>query len=744
MLATFTPIAPPETRNSLPRSWTRELCASINIQNEKIEALTKLLIHSVAQNNAYASLNGVITDKMEQRLQSMEKTISAISQRQDGPSTNAPARHNVEKDLLNNIARKITSIEHNTRNPTVMDGNPPVVPKTIPQVPNPVQPTNTKPANWVPSLVNESSFGILAGWAAMITQGRWGSRTKEGKLEGVNFLNLNAKSRGGVAEFIKRSAHFQFSRNGSGGFILPPHTPLTFKLGWSSSVTWTVVDANKVTKSSRKNTIFADNMSTSDKVHISLGAASNTDVPPVAANTPPVAPSHTPASSPEVFYDDLWTPTPPSGKTKSFAEAAKKPTTNASKGKNPQPLYNGIPVSQFMQRAERNTNGYRRGFGKRYMIKFHRTDKPSTGTRMLEQAVTGEINRTCGALFHIKASAAEWTSAQNLNIFFTHDSVDAQIVKAGQTILGTVAKGFKGAIFLKSVKWSRIVVRNVPLYKWVPGVMSHNEDNTNSISGDLQPVTDAELTDALRDAHPILKDAVFTEGPNWTNRDPFSNNPPPNGRANVSFTLPDPDESRIKELSRQPLILFDTACWSNQWTEKINLIQCPRCWKYGDKIHPSCPIRCAFCGGPHGDNVHHMECRKCVNSDINQADRIAGKTKCPHPHVCPNCKGEHAADSTECKMRNHAVCEARKNGNIGRNQKFITDYASSLHHDSPRPTLRPKVTDTDGGLVPFTAEEEMSIIDSYNFTGTGMTFEQQQNQDELTFGKVGQSSKDTL
>jgi len=359
----FTPIAPPETRSSLPRSWTRELCASINIQNEKIEALTKLLIHSVAQNNAYASLNGVITDKMEQRLRSMEKTISAISQRQDGPSTDAPARHNVDKDLLNNIARKVTSIEHNTRNPTMTDGNPPVVPKTV-QVPQvitkPVQSTtNTKPANWVPSLVNESSFGILAGWAAMITQGRWGSRTKEGKLEGVNFLNLNAKSRGGVAEFIKRSARFHFSRNGSGSFILPPHTPLTFKLGWSSSITWTVVDTNKVTKNTRRNTIFAENTSTSDKVHVSLGATNNTDVPPIAANTPPVDPSHSaPTSSPEVFYDDLWTPTPPSGKTKSFAEAAKKPTTNASKGKNPQTLYNGVPVSQFMQRAEKKTNGY--------------------------------------------------------------------------------------------------------------------------------------------------------------------------------------------------------------------------------------------------------------------------------------------------------------------------------------------------------------------------------------------------
>jgi len=379
------------------------------------------------------------------------------------------------------------------------------------------------------------------------------------------------------------------------------------------------------------------------------------------------------------------------------------------------------------------------------MIKFHRTDKPSTGTRMLEQAVTGEINRTCGALFHIRASAAEWTSAQNLNIFFTHDSVDAQIVKAGQTILGTVAKGFKGAIFLKSVKWSRVVIRNVPLYRYVPGTMSHDGDNTDSFSGELQPVTDAELTEALRDAHPILKDAIFTEGPNWTSRDPFIGNPPPYGKANVSFTLPDPDESRVKELSRQPLILFDTPCWTDQWTEKINLIQCPRCWKYGDKVHPSCPIRCAFCGGPHADNVHHMECKKCVVSDINQTDRIAGKTKCPHPHVCPNCKGDHAADSTECKMRNHAVCEARKNGNIGRNQKFITDYTSSKFRGSPSMTpIQPNVTDTSGGLVPFTAEEEMSIIDSYNFTGTGMTFEQQQNQDELTFGKVGQSSKSAL
>ena len=101
-------------------------------------------------------------------------------------------------------------------------------------------------------------------------------------------------------------------------------------------------------------------------------------------------------------------------------------------------------------------------------------------------------------------------------------------------------------------------------------------------------VTKEDIEEELHATHPLLTNATFVEGPDWTSH---TGEPDLQAqKANVSFTISDPDESKVKALTSHPLIILHTPCHMFQWTEKINLIQCTRCWKFGDKTHPNCQV----------------------------------------------------------------------------------------------------------------------------------------------------------
>ena len=251
-----------------------------------------------------------------------------------------------------------------------------------------------------------------------------------------------------------------------------------------------------------------------------------------------------------------------------------------------------------------------------------------------------------------------------------HDSIDPQIEKAKKTILGAVAKGCPKSVFLKSAKWSRIVVRDVPTQKWTVDEEGMVDEDTGASPGKFVQVTSADIEAELRKAHPLLEQATFLEGPDWTNRDGVPTGP----KGNISFCIPDPDEAHLKALTRNPLLLFHTPCMCTKWIEKVKLTQCSRCWKFGDKVHPNCPIRCRRCGGTHDETEHNKSCKKCEKSDINQEDRKKGLTVCDHPIACPNCNDPHYADDSACRMRNYAACEERQRRKIGRGQTFISTY----------------------------------------------------------------------
>jgi len=196
---------------------------------------------------------------------------------------------------------------------------------------------------------------------------------------------------------------------------------------------------------------------------------------------------------------------------------------------------------------------------------------------------------------------------------------------------------------MKVVKWSRIVIRNFPTQRWTAPTDEEMADNNNigaEFFGSFVKTTQDEMTQAIRQSHPLLTNAIFMEGPDWTCR----GGPPEEAtQANVSFTVPDPDESMFRQLTRNPLIFFSIPCHLTQWTEKVALVRCDWCWKYGDKSHPDCPIRCGLCGGGHSKETHTRDCKRCIASNIDHEERKKGNTTCPHPPSCPNCMGSHHA-----------------------------------------------------------------------------------------------------
>ena len=94
--------------------------------------------------------------------------------------------------------------------------------------------------------------------------------------------------------------------------------------------------------------------------------------------------------------ENPWIETPKGGSTsrtttppKSFAAAAAtKPKIMA-----PQQRYDNIPTTRFMAPMPKKPVTKQTGnFGKHYMVRFHRNEKPLKGTAMLIQAVVSEIN----------------------------------------------------------------------------------------------------------------------------------------------------------------------------------------------------------------------------------------------------------------------------------------------------------------------------------------------------------------
>ena len=706
-------------------NWLANISANLNQQSEMIGQLQLLCVHLTSQANVMASFDASVIYSVEQRLRSIEDTIKrgpvhprTVPAPVPVPSAPAPKPTEPSSELLSTIARKVASIEQQVKTKPSASSKPNPKANAVTSTPQTTGGRSSAPAKstglWCEAYLTNASDEEIAVWAAIITLGKWGApNRRDNAVEGVNYTNLSGE-RMKTCTFIRNAYSYHYSDGGSGHFIQPKTAPVPFSPKWVSKMRWSVVDRNNKVSKTGNSLYYAKDTDRTTTLRIVLGAPKGA---PEYASPPPPSPQNNPSQG-SVYYEDLWNEMPKAvawnrteknGKTtkaatKTFAHAVASGSGTKTNPNAPR-KYAGIPVNKFMDAPPKQSfaNGPRR-WGQKYMIKFHNDEKPTKGTAMPEAAIVSEVNRVCSDKFHIRTNACEWSLAMNLMIWFTGDSTPSNIEKARNTILGLLARNCPKTIFIKSVKWSRIVIRDCPTKKWV-----HNADgghlSGDALLGEFVPITQTDLEAAIRGSHPILQDAIFTKGPNWTALNPTAD--PDRERANVTFTLPDPDESRFRSLSHSPLFLFNVPCFVTRWTEKIHLIQCNHCWKFGDKVHPNCPIRCHQCGGPHTEAEHDKECNRCKASDIDQVERENGNTVCSHDISCANCQEKHHADSPDCKMRNHAVCEARQRKKVGNGQTFISSYARP---QAPASHLTPQ----DGGPLsnhfwPPTEQEEHEI-----------------------------------
>ena len=296
----------------------------------------------------------------------------------------------------------------------------------------------------------------------------------------------------------------------------------------------------------------------------------------------------------------------------------------------------------------------------KWILTFPKESKPSPGTRYSPQIVTDKINVACKS-YGIHAVLASWSQANNLVVTFKYDSKDKNIQNASATIINLFnPAGVKGCSFVKMVPWSKVFYPRVPCWEDSAEQVDGDAMNTNSLCSPEQ------LKDAVRSSHPLLKDCVFIQGqePRWTaNPDSI---PSFANTANIAFSINDPDGSIIKALTSSDAIMFATKILPQAWKEKINLIQCNRCWKLGVS-HPNCTPRCRKCGSAgHNEDNHNTTCGRCKDTGEDITKISETDWLCTHLR-CANCGGSHLSDYTSCPARNESIrtARARKAGMTG-------------------------------------------------------------------------------
>ena len=215
------------------------------------------------------------------------------------------------------------------------------------------------------------------------------------------------------------------------------------------------------------------------------------------------------------------------------------------------------------------------------------------------------------------------------------------------------------------------------LFPLIPCWNISSDSDAKEMDQDASPLWSRDhLLEEVKRSHPILANAEFIQEPDWT----VAVVPSPNIRANISFAVEDVNGSILSTLTNSSVIMFSTEIYPRVWKEKVNLQQCPCCFKL-TAPHSNCPIHCAKCGSlNHNITTHNQNCQGCKNmgrplDQIKSSDWI-----CTHDR-CLNCGGSHRADNTSCQACDVVIWEARlrKSGMAG---QTIID-ACDLCHPSP-------------------------------------------------------------
>ena len=109
--------------------WLTKLGEAVNDIRGEQEKLCNLVIHSISQNNIMGSVNATIISQLREQIQSIEQCF--LNPENKGNTTtgssghqNPPAISSSQKETLDTIVRKVSSIEHKiTTGPPPLPGN---------------------------------------------------------------------------------------------------------------------------------------------------------------------------------------------------------------------------------------------------------------------------------------------------------------------------------------------------------------------------------------------------------------------------------------------------------------------------------------------------------------------------------------------------------------------------------------------------------------------------------------------
>ena len=509
----------------------------------------------------------------------------------------------------------------------------------------------------------------ISWWTRILTIGNWGPLNEQGNPSGCPFNVSILNKKKFLFKCIQQAFDGGFP-SGPGYMPIPPTSPVpTAKLAESVKVyNWLTYKGtgpfpetfngmqikvafypgrDKMTVGNSVN----PNRSRAPPPHVVTNIPPSTTPPPprtISNNLPSSTPVNKVTDSPDsVYYEDLV----------SHLEDWK--TVNRNK-----PSYSSMAKNnQFNNFSSQRPHSLRKNTtisSNKWVLTFHKSDKPTPSTRLLPHMVTDKINLHCKE-YNIKAVLAEWTKVGNLSITFNYDSKEKNINNAAATIINILNPSSPNkSNFTKVVPWSKFVYPRVPCKEFKPENISSDE---MIIQDDVKLWSTERLIQEVRNSHPLLKECLFVQEPSWTVHPDILLNNPLTEHANLCFAISDPDGSISKEVINSDAIIFSTKVLPTAWKEKVNLRQCTRCWFLG-ATHPSCPPKCRLCGSKnHLEENHNQSCEGCKNTgkpihEIKSKDWICIHTK------CFNCGNAHPADDPSCQARDEGIRSARARSRI--------------------------------------------------------------------------------
>ncbi|KAF9780019.1 hypothetical protein BJ322DRAFT_1112702 [Thelephora terrestris] len=726
------------------------LAAAVYNRTDEIERVVKEQPQPILDTKSAIDSLTTHMAAMQKSLSDMEKKINSLHNHPADPSPQHHNAHTLTSSPLPSRANTPRLRTPTPRPPTPkISTKPPYNPATHKTELNDDQYVTCFQSNlhegfeWFVQNVRDLDDDHISWWARVVSLGRWGYINEKGFPTGIGWGVQTQRKR----NFLYLSIQHAFGEGNYNRFLLPPSSAITTtdeteicnQYNWQTysgrsrytdkpkigpiSINWApgwtrdemIAKSNHYRQMLRNSNAqskapsnydlqaaggppqqqsrqvrFNGNLNIPDT---SPPAASSSKIPSTTPSNPPNPPGaefSTDEYFPRVdldndseYYEDTHkddNTTKPA--TKSYASVSGTVNT---------PLVSKNPNSKFGPPAQDRRNIY--------VLKFPRGNKPTPGTQIPPPAVISKINTACEQAYNIKAMLAKWTQAGNLSVTFSPQSSIKSIDNASGTIIKELAPDYPGVTFAKPSPWSRIVYKSVPCRAYTMDEVNGDEMAHNATW------SKESLLKEVKASHPLLATAKFIHDPDWTLKDV----PDELQLFNLTFTIEDPDGSTALNVRQSEIHMFATRVRAVEWTEKIHLKQCPRCWML-DATHSHCAEVCRLCGSTkHTELTHNTNCQKCLASKKPIDEISSANWRCIH-FSCRGCGQAHPSDSLDCQSRSTAIAEARKKKKVPIGQTILDPSTlrvpaagwNTVSHQKPsnkrRPNGRPYALKRGGGI----------------------------------------------